>query len=166
MLDWCSFHLSWCDLLGCVNGATSIVRSPQDNVLCGLLYNFSFGSSCPLVLGIIQSPIANASVEGCPLCRLKEMLGAGCGSGRRQGRGRAAAAPQPSSLPSVKAQLHLVGTCPLFFLTTVTSGVPRPTPFRQLSVGGRRFSPVIYHMVFKSWINTFLVFYSWKQTHC
>lgn len=45
----------------------------------------------------------------------------------------------PPSLPSVKAQLHLVGTCPVLFLTTVpalvTSGVPGPTPFRQLSLG-------------------------------
>lgn len=96
------------------------------DVLCGLLYNFSLGSSCPLVLDIIQNPRANSSVEGCPLCSLKEVCDPGGGCVNVKAAGQEAGQRQrcslfpflPPSLPSVKAQLHLVGTCPAFFLTT------------------------------------------------
>lgn len=50
---------------------------------------------------------------------------------------RAEAELQPS-LPSVKAQLHLVGICPIFFLTTVaalaTSCMTGPTTFGQVTL--------------------------------
>lgn len=79
------FNIAWPDLLGC-----ALV----------LLYIFFPCSSCPLVLDIIQKSMANSSVEGCPLCNLKErciipvtdveMLSM---QGSNPGRGRAAAFP-------------------------------------------------------------------------
>ena len=61
---------------------------------------------------------------------------------------RAEAELQPS-LPSVKAQLHLVGICPIFFLTTVaalaTSHVPGPTTFTQGTPGEKvHLSDLLY----------------------
>lgn len=101
------------------------------DVLCGLLYNFSLGSSCPLVLDIIQNPKAN-SVEGCPFCSLKRYVIPAVDvamwrlQGRRPGWGSAAAFLRPSLPPQCK------GTAPS------CGHLSRPLPHHNASSGGFR----------------------------